>query len=160
VPLDIRGQSFPQNSLGRPVEGGQILIVLTHLIAFEQAQQGNARQNRLEGRIDRVGRQTGPDRRRTTGHRPDEQKGRHARAIVDGIVVPQHRPAAHLLAHPLKVSGAVFPGAHLLARPEHPDGWVQPCPHGFQIARGATPEAQVQHGVIGIIGGAENDPAG
>ena len=88
------------------------------------------------------------------------QVAAHPRAVVDRIVVPEERLAAHLLGDAGEVAGRELARADLLAGPHQLDGRVEAGAQVLQVVRRALAEHAVEDRIVGVVAGADDQAAG
>ena len=96
----------------------------------------------------------------TPGEAAQVQELRHARAVIDGIVVPQKRFSIELLADALQMTRAEFARTDFLAGPEHFDLGIERLAEIFQIVLRSLAEDAIQQRIVRVIGRANDQPCG
>src|SRR5687768_5508371 len=121
ITADPDRQFLAEHLGGGAVESRAIFISVAEPVAVDERQSRNAAQHRLRGEVDAVSREMLADRRRPAGESAQVQMLRHARAVVDRIIVPEERLAAEQGGDAGEMARRIFLADHLFAGPHDVD---------------------------------------
>src|SRR5690606_4277646 len=100
------------------------------------------------------------DARIASGEAAQVQALRHRGPVVDRIVVPADRLAAHALRDIVEMARRDLARADLLAGPEDADPRVERGRERLEVARRAPTEDAIEQGIVAVVAGADADARG
>lgn len=88
------------------------------------------------------------------------QELRHARAIVDGIIVPEKWFAPELAFNARQMPDGIFARADFFASPENTNAGIEQATNVFKIVRRTCAEDAIEHGIVRVIARAHQESRG